>query len=45
MVRKNVEAMSLGETTVTCGKCCGNSWLRSNSGYCVWTEYQIDYCC
>ena len=45
----NVEALASGEgVTITCSRSCsdgiGRCWIRSNSGYCAFTGYQVDSC-
>lgn len=43
----NVEAITrteLPSADITCGKNSGRCWIRSNSGFCVWTGYTVDYC-
>lgn len=45
---ENVEALARFEVTITCSRSCsdgvGRCWIRSNSGYCVFTGYQVDNC-
>ncbi len=47
----NIEALAQNEgggVTITCSRSCtdgiGQCYIRSNSGYCAFTGYQVDFC-
>lgn len=49
LAKANIEALANNEgVEILCSRQCsdgiGRCWIRSNSGYCAFTGYQVDNC-